>query len=433
MGEVFLPLTDYISSGDLSRLSASSLFGLVCGPQGTRLLTIQQKTGADLIEFVSQPVPGFRILASTLEVSAKAAASIKSIFKSIHRQSTRRAYHPLFSSQPVKASLKPGLLPCPSVAPLSPELCMQFIHSPYLVRVTTPEHEGGSDRSDACSPFDSEVADLLPGFPGVRQTREYKKLRRKISDIDRMANVNLDFCQQRKVERRPEFIRQIRMYLQFGVIHERSDCVTGLTHTNATVVCSCVNESTQSSPTLGSTNTETLGWSVSAASDCTYTETHGSSVSAASECTYTETHGSVVSTTSGSTYTEALPSSGTYMETLPSECAEAETKVDFVDRAVDIVAQQAEQAHILLEVQETKQRFVHKEQGNKQVVKRERPVVKPKVASSKVYMSDSTTQTIYTFKSLDDLLIAIMAFISGAVACFAEFMIGRSSNDTFRL
>jgi hypothetical protein len=43
------------------------------------------------------------------------------------------------------------------------------------------------------------------------ETKEYKKIRRKISEIDELVSsgVDLDYCQRRKVDKRPEYVGMI--------------------------------------------------------------------------------------------------------------------------------------------------------------------------------------------------------------------------------
>ena len=68
----------------------------------------------------------------------------------------------------------------------------------------------------AIASFEDEIADCLPGVPGARQSKEYKKIRRKITEIDDLMSSNtvLDYCQRIKVERRSMYLDQIRSILK---------------------------------------------------------------------------------------------------------------------------------------------------------------------------------------------------------------------------
>ena len=188
--------------------------------------------------------------------------------------SPKPSYHPLFSDPsavyyPVMLVVAPphgALLPTPSleiddpvVPAMSSELCLEIIKSPYLSaarRRSTPgktierlkehakariaPHSPENRQDDAeldqnsipplpcaqiTTPFDEEIADCLPGVPGARQSKEYKKLRRKISEIDDLvrSNTELDYCQKIKVQQRPKYVEMIRLILKGEVASESSE------------------------------------------------------------------------------------------------------------------------------------------------------------------------------------------------------------------
>jgi hypothetical protein len=127
--------------------------------------------------------------------------------------------------------LEETLLDTPPVRGLSPEECQNIIRSPYLSiarRKKSHPIPSASDtqQTSASSPsnsspkpipaFDKEIAEYLPGVPGVRQSKDYKRVRRKISEIDDLvaSGVQLDGCQTRKVANRILYIEQIKRLLQ---------------------------------------------------------------------------------------------------------------------------------------------------------------------------------------------------------------------------
>lgn len=283
----FIRLTDYVDSEKLIHLSADELHGIVCGRDGRHLDHISKVSGAR-IEFVAKPYPGFQILAADQKsfrtgcaeglrvvhairtASMKAAASVVSepingllptpvIPRKI--SAARPLYHPLYSDvssmptyAPVMLVVPGAILPTPetspSIPPMSPEICMQIIKSPYLAvarrrktldnlkehaksRIAPQSPESCPPINYSCpedqllpppalSAFDDEIADCLPGVPGARQSKEYKKLRRKISEIDDLvaSDTLLDYCQKIKVDRRPLYLDQIRSILKGEVIQQ---------------------------------------------------------------------------------------------------------------------------------------------------------------------------------------------------------------------
>lgn len=316
----FLRLTDYVDSEKLMHLSADVLQGIVCGSDGAYLEHLSKVSGS-LIQFVSKPVPGFQVLADNqkslrsgcaeglrivhaIRSAANKAAlafseniskheaietSVPSALLPTPVKSSRKnqngggggqytpkpSYHPLFSDPsavyyPVMLVVAPpngALLPTPSpemddpvVSPMSREMCLEIIKSPYLSaarRRSTPgktierlkehaksriaPHSPESRPDDAepdqnsipplpcaqitTTPFDEEIADCLPGVPGARQSKEYKKLRRKISEIDDLvqSNTELDYCQKIKVQQRPKYVEMIRLILKGEVASESSE------------------------------------------------------------------------------------------------------------------------------------------------------------------------------------------------------------------
>jgi len=175
-------------------------------------------------------------------------------------------YHPLYSSNqyhlipmlvPVVVYASPvmtpdgGLLPLPTSPDTSPctpramtdEECRSLIKSPYLsfARKQISKSAGASlfaharDRIAPSTPLmdpeepspppnrlEAEIAQYLPGkVPGIRQSKEYKKIRRKITEIDDLIDCgNLDFCQRKKVEKRPQYVQMIIDLLVHGAIQE---------------------------------------------------------------------------------------------------------------------------------------------------------------------------------------------------------------------
>ena len=241
----FLGLTDYVASRDLCRLSAETLQGLVCGSDGKYLEYLQERSGVDLIEFVPNPIPGFRIAGKE---RAMAKALVEQVLAAIKAAAQKvapkqqpclqspphalHAYHPLFSTCHLIPEIEP-LLPLPAGGhsspgsaqstcdglprPLTLAQCQLFISSPYLQRRRVNEEEKiFASPPLTLSKFETEIADCLPGVPGVRQSAAYKKLRRKVSEIDQLVErgVGLDFCQSEKVKRRPEVVADIRRLLR---------------------------------------------------------------------------------------------------------------------------------------------------------------------------------------------------------------------------
>jgi len=73
--------------------------------------------------------------------------------------------------------------------------------------------------------FDKELEGCLPGVAGVRQSKEYKKIRRKISEIDALRSrkeEELDAFQILKVKKRSELVDQIRHMLVNGIEVEQA-------------------------------------------------------------------------------------------------------------------------------------------------------------------------------------------------------------------
>jgi len=299
----FLRLTDYVDSDKLVHLSAEDLQKIVCGSDGNYLEHIARISGSR-IQFVSNPIPGFQVLAvdqksfrsgcaeglrivHAIRSAALKAAAAQSEHvvdppmsspdgllptpKARKAKYSPKSYHPLFSDPmtayyPVMMVVPEGLLPMPmesesSLPPMSPELCMQIIKSPYLsvarrrntmeggieklkqhaklrIAPQSPESKPTCVDSEESMPeetllppaavrstaFDDEIADCLPGVPGARQSKEYKKLRRKISEIDDLVRMNaeLDYCQRAKVDRRPKYMEMIRALLR-GEVAENCD------------------------------------------------------------------------------------------------------------------------------------------------------------------------------------------------------------------
>lgn len=242
MGSIFLQLTDYVPSTDLMQLSADSLHAIVCGANGQQLQELCIASGADLIEFVPSGSPGFRIVASTEVSLAVSVNLVKRIFVSLVRAAKKKkvlspltsamkspslkkssppsTYHPLFA----KSALLP--LPCDFAEPvvLTEAECLAIIQSPYLKRVRSPNSDRASTVASEGSSFDAEIADLLPGVAGARQSKAYKKLRRRITEIDILKSLpELDLGQKNKVLRRPELVEQIRQLLKSGEAAGQAD------------------------------------------------------------------------------------------------------------------------------------------------------------------------------------------------------------------
>ena len=276
---VFLRLTDYVSPAHLCHLSAAELHLLVCGKDGTQLETVQRDSRAQSVRFVSAPVPGFHIEASSNTFVQLAVVGVEEILSTINtaalvasgssgassastgadsaassahrinngkqRRSEQNYYHPLHSNtQYIAVPKSPrGLLPLPGSAiavkntgddedddglgppiamgrQLSPEECAQLISSPYLscARRRLAAAAPSPVLTSTASPFDTELAGCLPGVPGVRQSKEYKRIRRKITGIDELMDSNsLDACQRAKIGRRAEYVAQLRHMLLHGV------------------------------------------------------------------------------------------------------------------------------------------------------------------------------------------------------------------------
>ena len=250
MGRNFLALTDYVPVEDLVYLSAEALQLIVCGEDGFYLEQISNISKSESVKFVSTPCPGFEILASNPSAlciaesrvvdllfaikSAAAMAATQSKVRVDHstaipRKISKMPYHPLFSSPPLSALTKSaGLLPLPHFygdedqdgpppVPMSDEEIRKLIKSPYLSfarRKTFVLKE--------VSEFDKELEGYLPGVPGVRSTKEYKKIRRKITEIDDLlkSGIELDHCQKLKVKRRNEYLDIIKHMLRNGVVEE---------------------------------------------------------------------------------------------------------------------------------------------------------------------------------------------------------------------
>ena len=250
----FLRLTDYINGADLCQLSPEMLEKTVCGSDGLRLERISESSRVDCVEFVSAPFPGFRISGSCSAFVQVAVVQVEDIMGDLkakispkakpRKQKSSRPYHPLFSNPE-------GLLPLPvpeeeresepCVRPLSVEECKRLISSPYLSaykrRLFSAFSEVHTEAGDSCaelttssvpssarraqSEFDRiELAGCLPGVPGIRQSKDYKKIRRKITEIDELTRSrsleDLDVCQRNKIRKRDDYVKQLRYMLLNG-------------------------------------------------------------------------------------------------------------------------------------------------------------------------------------------------------------------------
>jgi hypothetical protein len=268
---VFLKLTDYVDGAELCELSPETLQTIVCGGDGVRLERIRQSSGAKEIRFISAPFPGFYVKSSDESGSAWAVSQIEAVMVEIKKaaishtrvkrvtkkqnqqsqSSTSRPssfknafYHPLYSAS--QYHLMPGLLPTPTMStscsseqpsspqPMSDEDCERILSSPYLCawkKRSSPQSDEGSsagtteETKASSSSFDKELEGCLPGVPGVRQSKEYKRIRRKISEIDELvkSGVTLDSCQKTKVGKRPEYVAQLRHMLLNGLQETREE------------------------------------------------------------------------------------------------------------------------------------------------------------------------------------------------------------------
>lgn len=250
----FLRFTDYISGADLCQLSPEVLQTTVCGSDGLRLERISESSRVDCVEFVSAPFPGFRISGSCSAFVQMAIVQVEDIMGDLRakispkakppKQKSSRPYHPLFSNPE-------GLLPLPvpkgehecesCVRPLSEEECRRLISSPYLSaykrRLFSAFSEAQTEAGDSSpelttssvpsltrtaeSEFDRvELAGCLPGVAGIRQSKDYKKIRRKITEIDELTRSrpqeDLDVCQRIKISKRDDYVKQLRYMLLNG-------------------------------------------------------------------------------------------------------------------------------------------------------------------------------------------------------------------------
>jgi hypothetical protein len=288
---VFLKLTDYVDSSELCELAPETLQSIVCGEDGLRLERIRQSSGAKETRFISAPFPGFYVKSGSESASGKAVTQLEALMGEINqaaavknatsstcrrgamkrelkktnsRLSSSRAkssfknafYHPLYSAN--QYHLMPGLLPTPqamstgccsteqssSPQPLSDEDCERILSSPYLCawkRRNSPHQSDVQEELPSMpttSSFDKELEGCLPGVPGIRQSKEYKKIRRKISEIDELtkSGASLDACQRAKIEKRPEYVSQLRHMLLHGLetAHEEKclNCADDSEHSN---------------------------------------------------------------------------------------------------------------------------------------------------------------------------------------------------------
>ena len=125
-----------------------------------------------------------------------------------------------------------GLLPTPLMAwendpsssssftvRLSAKEYEKLIESPYLAFFKRKLEQSMTLATK--DDFDKEeLADCLPGLPGVRQSKEYKKIRRKIKEIDHLRArpaESLDAFQLAKIKKREQLVQQIRFILHHGV------------------------------------------------------------------------------------------------------------------------------------------------------------------------------------------------------------------------
>ena len=275
--EVFLRLTDYVKGQDLCHLSADSLQLIVCGTDGKKLERIQSLTRVESVQFVSAPFPGFRIGGNCETFVQLAVVKVEKIMEEIRKACSRPIpkkscstprndfYHPLFSANQyhliAAQSPSPGLLPiptmvvdeCPPERQLSDEEYRQLIRSPYLSaykrkvgilksinsvpseavteagdsspELLTRESSETDNQTMYLSEFDQvELAGCLPGVAGVRQSKDYKRIRRKISEIDELLKrpfESLDHCQRVKISKRKEYVDQLRHMLLNGFPEEK--------------------------------------------------------------------------------------------------------------------------------------------------------------------------------------------------------------------
>ena len=262
--QAFLRLTDYVSGTELCQLSAEALQTLVCGADGLELERIRQRTEAGTVRFVSTPFPGFHVSCRTSTHLQLAVVELESLMRSIKKAARKQSvaappkrekwndkfYHPLYSQnqhhliptivQPETTQLE-GLLPLP-IKKLSDAEYRQLVTSPYLSafrkaqrRLADQDTSTDSSESPQSPPpvdlvaaegaqepgnkeFEKELEGCLPGVPGVRQSKDYKRIRRKISEIDALVKSGtlLDKAQQLKLSRRPEYVQQLRHMLLHG-------------------------------------------------------------------------------------------------------------------------------------------------------------------------------------------------------------------------
>lgn len=283
---IFLRLTDYVSGPELCELSPDSLHVLVCGKDGGRLERIQERSGIETLRFIAAPFPGFYMKSNSSTGLQSATDGVIEIMKDIKKaalvsdqtrsgsslnpsgQVDKRArrsrtegsnfktafYHPLYSAN--QYHLMPGLLPTPlthseSMPSQTPydEECDKILSSPYFSaikkRLSSPHHDHRSEEEPtiatptvSTSAFDKELEGCLPGLPGVRQSKEYKRIRRKISEIDDLirSGACLDSCQRAKVAKRPEYVSQLRHMLIHGVSFEDTRDVSSEMHSTATTI-----------------------------------------------------------------------------------------------------------------------------------------------------------------------------------------------------
>ena len=270
---VFLKLTDYIEGSDLCELSPDTLQSIVCGSDGLRLERIRKSSEVKETRFISAPFPGFYVKSSRSSTADKAVAQLEGLMREIRKAAADQAnssstcsnsssttpavsapenrqksqcsfknafYHPLYSAS--QYHLMPGLLPTPvadqsavvAPTPMSDEECERILSSPYLSawkRRSSSSRETSSAKTcnEAAALFDKELEGCLPGLPGVRQSKEYKRIRRKISEIDDLlkSGVCLDACQKSKVSKRPDYVYQLRHMLVNGIEEQKpsEDCV----------------------------------------------------------------------------------------------------------------------------------------------------------------------------------------------------------------
>ena len=109
-----------------------------------------------------------------------------------------------------------GLLPTPS-----DDECAKLVLSPYLSAFRRKQRLSSFSEQVSTCEFDKELEGCLPGLPGVRQSKEYKKVRRKISEIDELLRrSHLDHCQRLKVGKRGDLVHELRHMLLHGIEKE---------------------------------------------------------------------------------------------------------------------------------------------------------------------------------------------------------------------